>query len=295
MRFDTTVVRAGIDARSHDRLHRAADLRDRDLRARGSRQGPGLRLHPRVQSDPPGAGGQFGRDRGRQTRGLLFERHVGGRLLHEAVVRGRSRGLLGRRLRRHLAALQQGVGALWPRFHLRRYLPARDRAPGDPVGDQDALGRDPDQPAAQGHRYRGHGRHRQGTRAHPRRRFDLRDPGVLAPARTRRRHRHALDHQVPERPQPDHRRRGGHQPRRYPRRAQVHPEDHRRGAQPVRLLADARGPQDPAPAHGAPRRERPEGRGISGGPSEGRAVAYPGLPRTPSTPSPRPRCPASAA
>ena len=69
---------------------------------------------------------------------------------------------------------------------------------------------------------------------------------------------------------------------------QVHPEDHRRGAGPLRLLAHPARGEDPAPAHAAPLRERPGGGGISGRTRQGRARHVSG-PRLPSPARPRER------
>src|SRR2546429_297765 len=90
-------------------------------------------------------------------------------------------------------------------------------------------------------------------------------------ARAGRRHRAALDHQVPERPQ----RHGGwdarHQQRGAGRAPRVHPERFRRGPRPVRLLARLARHQDAGAAHAPARRQRPPHRRVAHQAAQGRA------------------------
>ena len=93
---------------------------------------------------------------------------------------GGSRRVLRRCLRRRLAALQQRACEPRPRVYVRRHRAAGDGAPGDPAGDEDALGRDPLESAAEDHRRRDDVGDREGGGDLSRSRLDLRDPRVPA-------------------------------------------------------------------------------------------------------------------
>ena len=77
--------------------------------------------------------------------------------------------------------------------------------------DQAGVGRDAGQPAVDDHRHRRH-RRRSRMRAGALLAVDstVATPVLTRPHRTRRRHRHACRHQVPQRPQRPDRRRAGH-------------------------------------------------------------------------------------
>ena len=168
-------------------------------------------------------------------------------------------------------------------------------APGDPTGDEDALGRDPLESAAEDHRRRGDVGDREGGGDLSRSRLDLRDPRVPASPGTRRGYRHAQHDEVSERPQSDHRRGARHRSRGHLRSVQVHSEDDRRGAEPLRLLVDPAGGEDPASAHAAAFGECTGGGRVPRGARQDRAASPTrASPRILGTRSPARRCRASA-
>src|ERR1041384_5119229 len=136
-------------------------------------------------------------------------------------------------------------------------------------------GGNPDQPDAQA------GRHRRGlggvqaARRAARGRQHVPDPVLPAPARSRRRHRRALDDQVPQRPLRRGRRRPDRQGSRAARPARVPAECRRR-----RAVADGQLPgparhQDPARPHGAPRQQRARAGELARAPPAGREGELP--------------------
>ena len=161
----------------------------------------------------------------------------------------------GRPLRRQLPPVRARAPPIGePRLLLREPVGSEGRCRRDPAGHAHDLDRDADQsaPAPGGHR-RGR-RDRAGAQDPPGRGQHVCDAVDPAAARARRRHRHALGDEVPERPLGHGGRRRG-RGRSGARRARRLPAQRdRRDRRAVRQLPCAARPQDAAASHAAVKR-----------------------------------------
>ncbi len=203
-----------------------------------------------------------------------------------------------RHLWRHVPAAGAGAQALGRVFRqLRRFHRPCRRRGGDPAGDENAVGRNADQPAAAHRRPRRRRRTRQAQGPDLGRRQHVLQPLSAAAAGTRHRHRRPLDHQISERPF-----RHGRRLRRRRRQcgsrgpAEIPAECRRRDFRTVRQFSGAARHQDAGAEDGAPfdatARKSPNGwRAVP----MSAASSIPAWPATRSMRSPRRRCMPSAA
>ena len=271
-------------AGSGHRRSRHADLALDDVRPGRRRRPQGVRVLALRQPDP------------RRTRDVHRVARVGAprsRLRQRPRRRGQraAAGPAGwagrarqRRLRRHVPAHRPCLGTAGHAVDGDR--PHRRRRPRSRLAGRhgDALAGDADEPIAHVRRHRGRRVCRPRARGTGGRRQHVRHALPAAADHPRRRHRRALGHEVPRRPQRRgrrvHRRR-----RRRPRRPPaLHPERRRRGARPVRLLPRAARREDARRADGPSLRQRPRRRRPAHRAPRRRDRAVPGAAR-----SPRPR------
>ena len=242
--------------RSADRRGHDAHLPDLHLRAARTRRPPRLRLLAHRESDAPRARGEPCAARRRRPRTRVRERARGGRSGAQSALRRRPRRGRTRPLRRRVPPLHEGLCAVRHRVHVR----GRDRRGSDPhvaaSGNQASLARDSVEPAALHHRHRRGVRGGEGARHHVARGQHVRHAVAPASARSRRRHRSALDDEVPERARRRDRRRARHAVEGSLRPSAVPAERRGRGAGSAGLLPRAARHQDAGPAHGAALRER---------------------------------------
>ncbi len=211
------------------------------------------------------------------TQGFAFASGLASRHGAGAAGQRRPRDRHGRPLRRQLPPLRARAQALGRAgLQLRRPGRADQAVEGARRRDEDDLGGNADQPAAEAGRSGGGGGAGQEARHPDALRQHLLQSLVAAAAGTGLRPGAALGHQVPERPQRHGRRHRRRRRQRGPGRAPGLPaERRRRRAGPLRQLPGAARPEDPGAAHGAPLRERRDDRRLAGRPPQGRAGLLP--------------------
>ena len=167
----------GPRARSLDRRDHDADLCNVDVRAVESRRAQGLRLRADRKSDARRAGGLRGRSRKRGARSRL---RFGSRRHGDRARRARcGRAHRGERrsLRRDVSPVRERAQALGELEHeLCRYGRPGEPLRGDPSRNENDLGRDAEQSAAQVDRPRCGGEDRARTRSHRGGRQHVRQP-----------------------------------------------------------------------------------------------------------------------
>ena len=252
-------------ARSFDRRGDAADLRHVDLCAVEPRRAQGLRLRAHRQSDTRRVGAVHRQSRERHARLRVRFGHGGDQHAARADRLRQSHRRDERSVRRHVPRVRARAPPLGESRHqLRRSHAAGESGEGRAAADAHDLDRNADQSdaAPRGHRADG-GVRAQARHPHGRRQY-VRESVDSAAAGARRRHRHALGDEVPQRSLRHGRRRRRHCECGARREDRVPAERSRRDRRPVRQLPRIARLENARAAHAAGERERPAHRGMAG-------------------------------